>query len=88
MSDDIYDAMRHLQASMEVDMFYGNKDTYAKSKLARLLGKLGIKSAREWNQRYGSPGPLHMESLDATMKNITFDMKDLKQWTKIKLDED
>lgn len=32
-------------------------------------------------------GPLRMEGLDATLKNVTYDSKDLKLWKDIKKDD-
>ena len=48
-----------------------------------LLNKLGIKSALPAGGGFGSligGGPLKMESLEATLKSVTFDDTSLKKW--------
>jgi hypothetical protein len=68
--------------TMEADMFYG-PDARNKNNLKVFLGKLGIKSARDQATRdYLGGGPLQIESLEATLKNVTFDDKKIKLWGK------
>lgn len=51
-------------------------------KLVKLLEKLGIKSAYRVRAAH-FPGPLRFESLEATLKCVTFDIKDLVLWPKV-----
>ena len=61
----------------------GPYSSYKKwGRLISILGKLDIKSAQKLKTAY-FPNPLQVESLDVTLKNITFDDKDLKAWSKI-----
>jgi hypothetical protein len=68
-------AIDALSKALEVGL-YGGCPTHEVG-MRKLLEKLGIKSA--WHGRSPSFGmPLQVEGLDAMLKNVTFDDKDLK----------
>lgn len=75
------DALQKMVRELEEQLYIGEK-TYAKRKLCNLLGKLGIKSARP-HAGLQSGAPLQVESLDATLKQVTFDDTNLKLWKKL-----
>lgn len=71
------DMIDSLTKSLEMDIFGG----WAKHErgLRETLGKLGVKSAMEGRNLLGG-SPLQIESLDATLRSVSFDDKDLKLW--------
>ena len=80
INDAVRDGVKELMKALEADMYYG-PDHVVKFKLRGFLSKLGIKSAR--NQKdsvlaYG--GPLIVESLEKTLRSITFEDKQIKFW--------
>lgn len=79
--DHIQDATRYLCESLEKAMFAPEYTKQAWA-LRELLSKLGIKSARNAGLVYG--GPLQMESLSATLKQVTFNSNHLQLWKKDK----
>ena len=76
------DATRYMLEDLEKALYAGREMVHAKQTwaLRELLSKLGIKSAKNSGLVYG--GPLQMESLSATLKQVTFDSKHLKLWKK------
>lgn len=69
----MHDAARYIMEQLEADMFAGPRPM---RNLTRFLTKLGIKSAAHavWGQS------LKMESLEATLKSVSFDEKKVKLW--------
>jgi hypothetical protein len=78
MQDDIKKGIEALQKALEVEMFYGGDTARVTFKLKRFLATLGIKSAREGSLTFGAP--LAMESLEATLRSITFEEDQIKFW--------
>jgi hypothetical protein len=78
MQDDIKKGVEALQKALEVEMYYGGEPARVTFKLKRLLASLGIKSAREGALTFGAP--LVMESLEATLRSITFEEDQIKFW--------
>lgn len=71
-------AMKALLEAIETDMYFGSCPPHERG-LRKMLQKFGIKSAKwEGGLTYGMP--LQMESLEATLKQVTFDDKKLKLW--------
>lgn len=68
--------MKSLMEAMEMDMYNG----WPKHEIGmrKLLGKLGVKTALEGRAFIG--GALQIESLDAVLKQVTFDETSLKRW--------
>ena len=79
MANHINDATKYLLESLERDLFLG-LDYKHKNNLHSLLGKLGIKSARVRGPSLFGGGPLKIESLEATLKQVSFDAKHLSLW--------
>ena len=77
--DHIQDATRYLCESLEKAMFSPQYTKQAWA-LRELLSKLGIKSAKNNGLVYG--GVLQMESLETTLKNVSFNSDHLKLWKK------
>lgn len=77
---DMKKAVQRLQKALEVDMFYGSPGHQAQEKLKSFLGKLGIKSARRAIGGLAFGGALKMEDLEATMKQVEFNVEKLKLW--------
>lgn len=75
---DIDAAIKDLIKALEVGMYEPNSPRY---RLERLLSKLGVKSARR-GLEFGAA--LQMESLSATLNNVTFDDTKLKLHRKTK----
>lgn len=72
------DGTKRLIEALEASMFEIPAEVQVKSDLKHILRKLGIKSAKGGPLTYGVP--LKIESLSATLKNVTFDAKHLKLW--------
>ena len=73
-------ATKALLSAIEMDMFYG--PLLHEIGLRKTLRKLGIKSANIDSLTFGAP--LQMESLQATLSQVTFDNTKLKLWSKPK----
>jgi hypothetical protein len=79
MSNHINDATKYLLEHIERSMFFPDDEHVARRNLQRFLHTLGIKSAKI-SLEFGAP--LQMESLEATLKQVTFDTKHLSLWKK------
>jgi hypothetical protein len=80
IKDSIEYGVKELMKALEADMYYG-PDHAVKFKLRSFLSKMGIKSARyskDSSLAYGAP--LIIESLEATLRSITFEEKQIKYW--------
>ena len=77
--DHTLDATRYMLGELEKAMFQPQYTKQAWA-LRELLSKLGIKSAKNNGLVYG--GVLQVESLEATLKNVTFNSNHLKLWKK------
>ena len=71
------EGIKKIQAALEAGM-YG--ESPERRDLKNLLGKLGIKSARTVFGSLSNGVAFQMESLDATLKQVTFDDKHIKLW--------
>lgn len=71
-------AIRELMKAMEMDMYSG----WPKHErgVRELLGKLGVKSAREHGPGLFGGKALQIESLDSVLKQVTYDSGELKRW--------
>lgn len=70
-------AMREITYEIEQALYYGKQ--YKHHQLKNFLRKLGLK-AEVGGQK------LIMESLEGTLKQVTFDIADLKPWPKAKVE--
>jgi hypothetical protein len=84
MANHINDATKYLLESLEESLYAGDYHPRPTRNLKKLLGKLGIKSAKEMPTvsalTHGIA--LQMESLEATLKQVSFDTKHLSLWKK------
>ena len=79
IDDDVNNGIKKLSKALEAEMFAPNTTLKVKYDLKRLLDKLGIKSAKAnlWADMI-----LQMEGLEATLRQVKFDSKDLKKLKK------
>lgn len=72
-------ALKTLLEATEADMYSSPLLPHEKG-LIKTLKRLGIKSASTYKAGLEFGGMLQMESLDATLRGVTFDMAAISRW--------